>query len=58
MIIYTTVLYLAVEKGNAEIVKLLLANEKLNINISHKSEKHEINQNKKEIIELSITICS
>ena len=31
--IYKTALYLAVEKENIEIVKLLLANDKLDINI-------------------------
>ena len=44
---------MAVEKENIEIVKLLLANENLNINVSCKSEKNEFNQNKKEIIDLS-----
>ncbi|KAK8845712.1 hypothetical protein M9Y10_020630 [Tritrichomonas musculus] len=49
IIIYKTALYLAIEKGNIEIVKLLLANGKLNIDVLYKSE----NQNKKEIIQLS-----
>ena len=44
---------MAVEKENIEIVKLLLTNEKININVLCKSEKHEIIQGKKEIIELS-----
>ena len=33
MIFYKTALYLAVEKENIEIVKLLLTNDKLDINI-------------------------
>ena len=32
-IIYKTALYLAVEKGNIEIVRLLLTNDKLDINL-------------------------
>ena len=31
--IYKAVLYLAIEKENIEIIKLLLTNEKLNINL-------------------------
>ena len=34
-IIYKTALYLAVEEGNIEIVKLLLTNDKLDINLGY-----------------------
>ena len=33
ILFYKTALYLAVEKGNIEIIKLLLSNDKLDINI-------------------------
>ena len=33
ILFYITALYLAVDKGNIEIIKLLLSNDKLDINI-------------------------
>ena len=35
ILFYKTALYLAVEKENVEIIKLLLTNDKLDINLKH-----------------------
>lgn len=39
---YTTALYSAVEKGNKEIIKLLLTSEKLDVNILNILKNHNI----------------
>lgn len=38
---HKTALYIAIEKGNIEIVKLLLKNEKIDVNISNRIKWHE-----------------
>ena len=41
LLLYKTALYLAVEKKNLKIIKLLLSNDKIDVNIINKSSKDE-----------------